>query len=99
MNREKAMATRAARKSSAGVRGGKKSSVGSGNENPRPGENPPRGSGARGRGGGGKPREAELKRIRSHPQPPMPKQHQEYPGLESELNPRPQYKAPLYKGS
>ncbi|HEY4735675.1 MAG TPA: SDR family oxidoreductase [Gemmatimonadaceae bacterium] len=99
MNREKAMATRAARKSSAGVRGGKKSSAGSGNGNSRNGGNSPRGNGARGNGARGKTREAELQRIRSHPQPPMPKQHQEYPGLESEVNPRPQYKAPLYKGS
>jgi NAD(P)-dependent dehydrogenase (short-subunit alcohol dehydrogenase family) len=29
----------------------------------------------------------------------MPRQHQEYPGLESEVHPRPQYKAPLYAGS
>jgi NAD(P)-dependent dehydrogenase (short-subunit alcohol dehydrogenase family) len=29
----------------------------------------------------------------------MPKQHQEKPGLESKLKPRPRYKAPLYKGS
>ena len=29
----------------------------------------------------------------------MPKQHQEHPGLEVRMKPRPQYKAPLYKGS
>ena len=29
----------------------------------------------------------------------MPKQHQEYPGIEAEVHPRPQYKAPLYKGA
>jgi NAD(P)-dependent dehydrogenase (short-subunit alcohol dehydrogenase family) len=29
----------------------------------------------------------------------MPKQHQESPGLESKLKPRPQYLAPLYKGA
>ena len=29
----------------------------------------------------------------------MPKQHQEKPGLESRVKPRPRYKAPLYKGS
>jgi len=44
-------------------------------------------------------RSAELARIESHPQPPMPKQHQEYPGLEKKLRPRPQYIAPLYKGA
>ncbi|MFL5481216.1 MAG: SDR family oxidoreductase [Gemmatimonadaceae bacterium] len=44
-------------------------------------------------------REKELRRIEAHPKPPLPKQHQEYPGLEAKLRPRPQYKAPLYKGS
>ena len=44
-------------------------------------------------------RGAELARIESHPQPPLPKQHQEYPGLEKKLRPRPQYIAPLYKGA
>jgi NAD(P)-dependent dehydrogenase (short-subunit alcohol dehydrogenase family) len=29
----------------------------------------------------------------------MPKQHQEYPGIEAEVHPRPQYMAPLYKGA
>ncbi len=33
------------------------------------------------------------------PKPPFPKQHQDKPGLESEMNPRPHYQAPLYKGS
>jgi NAD(P)-dependent dehydrogenase (short-subunit alcohol dehydrogenase family) len=47
----------------------------------------------------GKGREAELRRIQSHPKPPMPKQHQEMPGLESKVHPRPQYTAPLYKGA
>jgi NAD(P)-dependent dehydrogenase (short-subunit alcohol dehydrogenase family) len=37
--------------------------------------------------------------VRSHPKPPLPKQHQEYPGLEAKLHPRPQYAAPLYKGA
>jgi NAD(P)-dependent dehydrogenase (short-subunit alcohol dehydrogenase family) len=44
-------------------------------------------------------REAELQRVRSHPKPPMPKQHQEYPALEAKVHPRPQYTAPLYKGA
>ncbi|GAB4527538.1 MAG: SDR family oxidoreductase [Anaerolineae bacterium] len=35
----------------------------------------------------------------NQPQPPFPAQHQEKPGDESELSPRPRYKAPLYKGS
>jgi NAD(P)-dependent dehydrogenase (short-subunit alcohol dehydrogenase family) len=47
----------------------------------------------------GKTREKEVRRIESHPKPPMPKQHQEYPGIEAEVRPRPQYKAPLYKGA
>ena len=29
----------------------------------------------------------------------MPKQHQEFPGIEAEVRPRPQYLAPLYKGA
>jgi NAD(P)-dependent dehydrogenase (short-subunit alcohol dehydrogenase family) len=33
------------------------------------------------------------------PQPPFPKQQLKQPGLESELQPRPRYKAPLYRGS
>jgi NAD(P)-dependent dehydrogenase (short-subunit alcohol dehydrogenase family) len=31
--------------------------------------------------------------------PPFPKQHQEKPGLESKLKPRPEYQAPLYRGA
>jgi NAD(P)-dependent dehydrogenase (short-subunit alcohol dehydrogenase family) len=37
--------------------------------------------------------------ARRHPEPPLPKQHLEKPGKESELQPRPQYKAPQYRGS
>ena len=33
------------------------------------------------------------------PKSPMPAQHQKKPGLESRVTPRPQYEAPLYKGS
>ena len=33
------------------------------------------------------------------PASPMPAQHQEKPGLEAKLSPRPEYEAPLYKGS
>jgi len=33
------------------------------------------------------------------PKPPFPEQHQEPPGLESKLQPRPHYQAPLYRGS
>jgi NAD(P)-dependent dehydrogenase (short-subunit alcohol dehydrogenase family) len=31
------------------------------------------------------------------PKPPFPKQHQEKPGIESELDPKPRYRAPKYK--
>ena len=44
-------------------------------------------------------RTRELKRMRAHPKPPMPKQHQDYPGIEAKVHPRPQFSAPLYKGS
>lgn len=37
--------------------------------------------------------------ARRYPEPPLPKQHLEKPGLESDLNPRPQYQAPSYRGS
>jgi NAD(P)-dependent dehydrogenase (short-subunit alcohol dehydrogenase family) len=36
---------------------------------------------------------------RRYPEPPLPKQHLEKPGLESELKPKPQYLAPEYRGS
>lgn len=36
---------------------------------------------------------------RDRPESPMPAQHQAKPGLEAELEPRPQYEAPTYKGS
>src|SRR6476661_4792454 len=35
----------------------------------------------------------------SEPTPPFPKQHQQSPGLESELDPRPHYLAPHYKAA
>lgn len=37
--------------------------------------------------------------MREQPTPPFPEQHQEKPGNESELQPRPHYKAPHYTGS
>jgi NAD(P)-dependent dehydrogenase (short-subunit alcohol dehydrogenase family) len=36
---------------------------------------------------------------RRYPEPPLPKQHLKKPGLETELEPRPEYQAPEYKGS
>jgi NAD(P)-dependent dehydrogenase (short-subunit alcohol dehydrogenase family) len=40
-----------------------------------------------------------MRRVEAHPKPPMPRQQQDYPGIEAEVHPRPQYKAPLYKGA
>jgi NAD(P)-dependent dehydrogenase (short-subunit alcohol dehydrogenase family) len=37
--------------------------------------------------------------ARRYPEPPLPKQHLEKPGSEAELEPRPQYLAPHYRGS
>jgi NAD(P)-dependent dehydrogenase (short-subunit alcohol dehydrogenase family) len=37
--------------------------------------------------------------ARPYPVPPFPEQHQEKPGLEARLDPRPLYDAPYYKGS
>lgn len=36
---------------------------------------------------------------RPEPKSPMPRQHQEKPGLESKVTPRPRYEAPNYRGS
>jgi NAD(P)-dependent dehydrogenase (short-subunit alcohol dehydrogenase family) len=38
-------------------------------------------------------------RVAQYPEPPYPAQHQERPGLERELEPRPQYLAPHYRGA
>lgn len=37
--------------------------------------------------------------LQKEPESPLPAQHQEKPGLESKIKPRPQFEAPLYKGS
>jgi hypothetical protein len=37
--------------------------------------------------------------ARRYPESPLPKQHLQKPGLESELKPRPMYRAPEYRGS
>ena len=47
--------------------------------------------------GGGK--KAPPQGRQKQPLSPMPAQHQEKPGIEAELTPRPQYQAPLYRGS
>ena len=36
---------------------------------------------------------------REEPQPPFPEQHQDSPGLESELSPKPRYEAGEYKAA
>lgn len=37
--------------------------------------------------------------MQNQPKPPFPEQHLEKPGLESDVDPQPRYKAPLYKGA
>jgi NAD(P)-dependent dehydrogenase (short-subunit alcohol dehydrogenase family) len=39
------------------------------------------------------------KQLQDEPKSPMPAQHQEKPGIEAKMRPRPNYQAPLYKGS
>jgi NAD(P)-dependent dehydrogenase (short-subunit alcohol dehydrogenase family) len=41
----------------------------------------------------------ERSQGQQQPRPPFPPQHQRRPGLEFKVRPRPQYNAPLYKGS
>ncbi|HSU44456.1 MAG TPA: SDR family oxidoreductase [Casimicrobiaceae bacterium] len=41
--------------------------------------------------------EARITPGRNEPRPPFPKQHQEGPGIESKLDPRPRYKAEAYR--
>src|SRR4051812_15916773 len=55
---------------------------------------------ARKKAGTGKGRGQSSKaRTQQQPKSPMPAQHQEKPGLESRIRPKPEYEAPLYKGS
>ncbi len=42
---------------------------------------------------------AATPRVLREPESPMPAQHQEKPGLEAELEPKPRYEAPHYEGS
>src|SRR5438874_1436065 len=39
------------------------------------------------------------KALQRKPKPPFPKQHQQRPGLELKIQPRPKYKAPQYQGA
>jgi NAD(P)-dependent dehydrogenase (short-subunit alcohol dehydrogenase family) len=51
-------------------------------------------------GGGGDPIKGAVQAgARVYPEPPLPKQHQQKPGRESDLDPQPMYDAPFYKGS
>lgn len=43
--------------------------------------------------------EPTLRRQNAYPKPPLPKQHQESPGLESEVRPRPRFEAPTYRAA
>jgi NAD(P)-dependent dehydrogenase (short-subunit alcohol dehydrogenase family) len=40
-----------------------------------------------------------MARTKAHPRPPFPRQHQPKPGIESKVRPRPEYKAPDYRGA
>src|SRR5256885_394382 len=95
------MATRTARKSATRERGTKNvhASVHKTNGNPQRGNGAAKNRAPTGKRGAAGTKQSELQRIQSHPKPPMPKQHQEFPGFESEVHPRPQYRAPLYKGA
>jgi NAD(P)-dependent dehydrogenase (short-subunit alcohol dehydrogenase family) len=51
------------------------------------------------KGGGGDEKGAVQAGSRDQPESPLPAQHQDKPGSEKELRPRPQYLAPGYRGS
>lgn len=42
---------------------------------------------------------ASQAKLQQQPKNPFPKQHQKKPGIESKLDPRPAYEAPLYRGA
>jgi NAD(P)-dependent dehydrogenase (short-subunit alcohol dehydrogenase family) len=42
---------------------------------------------------------SKARRPQHEPKPPFPKQHQQKPGIEAEIEPRPKYEAPLYRGA
>ena len=54
---------------------------------------------ARKAAGLGKSHKSAQTGTRRHPRNPLPEQHQQKPGIESELEPRPEYLAPDYEGS
>ena len=43
--------------------------------------------------------EKKAKGGQKEPRPPFPKQHQPHPGIEAKVEPRPRYKAPMYRGA
>jgi NAD(P)-dependent dehydrogenase (short-subunit alcohol dehydrogenase family) len=43
--------------------------------------------------------ENRTKSWQKEPKPPFPEQHQSHPGIEADVEPRPKYKAPLYRGA
>lgn len=45
------------------------------------------------------PFERKARGEHKEPTPPFPKQHQPHPGIEADVEPRPKYKAPLYRGA
>jgi NAD(P)-dependent dehydrogenase (short-subunit alcohol dehydrogenase family) len=47
----------------------------------------------------GETAQREVDRQEQYPQAPLPKQHQDTPGLEKKLEPRPMYDAPLYRAA
>lgn len=53
----------------------------------------------KGKSGAKKAASSKVNEVQKQPKSPMPAQHQPKPGEESALSPRPEYKAPLYKGS
>src|SRR4051794_2707141 len=50
-------------------------------------------------GGGGQEEPPPQTGAREYPVPPLPSQHLEKPGLEADLQLKPMYDAPYYKGS
>ena len=42
---------------------------------------------------------SRTKTRQKEPKPPFPKQHQPHPGIEADVEPRPKYEAPLYRGA
>jgi NAD(P)-dependent dehydrogenase (short-subunit alcohol dehydrogenase family) len=55
--------------------------------------------GVKGAKGGAAAKQALQPPGRKYPEAPLPKQHQPKPGVEAELEPRPEYEAPAYRGS